>query len=51
MEYNVIDTENLLQTSPEELVNKVDDMLFNAIYSFCGDEEDLNGCGLRVFTP
>lgn len=42
MEYNVIDTENLLQTSPEELVNKVDDMLFDAIYRFCGDEEDLN---------
>ena len=42
MEYNVIDTENLLQTSPEDLVNKVDDMLFDAIYRFCGDEEDLN---------
>lgn len=42
MEYNVIDTENLLQTSPEELVNKMDDMLFDAIYRFCGDEEDLN---------
>lgn len=42
MEYNVIDTENLLQSSPEELVNKVDDMLFDAIYRFCGDEEDLN---------
>lgn len=42
MEYNVIDTENLLQSSPEELVNKMDDMLFDAIYRFCGDEEDLN---------
>lgn len=42
MEYNVIDTENLLQSSPEELVNKMDDMLFDAIYRFCGDEEGLN---------
>lgn len=42
MEYNVIDTENLLQSSPEDLVNKMDDMLFDAIYRFCGDEEDLN---------
>lgn len=42
MEYNVIDTENLLQSSPEELVNKMDDMLFDAIYRFGGDEEDLN---------
>lgn len=42
MEYNVIDAENLLQTSPEELVNKMDGMLFDAIYRFCGDEEDLN---------
>lgn len=42
MEYNVIDTENLIQSSPEELVNKMDDMLFDAIYRFCGDEEDLN---------
>lgn len=42
MEYNVIDMENLLQSSPEELVNKMDDMLFDAIYRFCGDEEDLN---------
>lgn len=42
MEYNVIDAENLLQSSPGELVNKVDDMLFDAIYRFCGDEEDLN---------
>lgn len=42
MEYNVIDTENLLQSSPEDLVNKMDDMLFDAIYRFCGDEEGLN---------
>ena len=42
MEYSVIDTENLLQSSPEDLVNKMDDMLFDAIYRFCGDEEDLN---------
>lgn len=42
MEYNVIDMENLLQSSPEDLVNKMDDMLFDAIYRFCGDEEDLN---------
>lgn len=42
MEYNVIDTENLLQSSPEDLVNKMDDMLFDAIYRFGGDEEDLN---------
>ena len=42
MEYNVIDTENLLQSSPEDLVNKMDDMLFDAIYRFGGDEDDLN---------
>lgn len=42
MEYNVIDNENLLQSSPEELVNKMDDMLFNDILRFCGDEEDWN---------
>lgn len=42
MEYNVIDMENLLQSSPEDLVNKMDDMLFDAIYRFCGDEEGLN---------
>lgn len=42
MEYQVIDPDGLLKSSPEELVKTVDGMVKDAIIKFTGDEEDWN---------